>query len=156
MRMLFKQRLFSWFDSYDIYDEYDRVLFSVEGQLSWGRRLHILNAHGEHVGTLKQRVLTFLPRFELYYGEEYMGCITKEFSFFRPRYTVEGADWEVEGDFWAHDYTVFRGETPVVSIQKEWFTWGDCYALDIRDPADEIQALALVLAIDGAIAQQNN
>ena len=32
MRMLFQQRLFSWFDSYDIYDEAGNVLFVVKGQ----------------------------------------------------------------------------------------------------------------------------
>jgi uncharacterized protein YxjI len=105
---------------------------------------------------VEQQLFTFLPRYAVYAGGVLIGEVVKEFSFFRPRYTVEGADWDVEGDFWDHDYTVFRGGVPVVSIQKEWFTWGDCYTLDIRNPADEIQALALVLAIDCAIEQQNN
>ena len=43
----------------------------------------------------------------------------------------------------------------VVSISKEWFTWGDCYALDIADSADEMLALAVVLAIDAVHAQAN-
>ena len=34
MKMLFKQRFFSWFDSYDIYDETGDTLFTVEGKLS--------------------------------------------------------------------------------------------------------------------------
>ena len=41
MKLYFKQRLFSWFDSYDIYD-YDTgdVVYTVEGQLAWGHCLH--------------------------------------------------------------------------------------------------------------------
>lgn len=35
-----------------------------------------------------------------------------------------------------------------MSLSKEWFTWGDCYALDIADPKNETLALAVVLAID--------
>lgn len=31
MRMYFKQRLFSWFDSYDIYDEAGNTLYTVKG-----------------------------------------------------------------------------------------------------------------------------
>ena len=54
MKLLFKQRFFSWFDSYDIYDESGSTVFTVQGQLSWGHRLHILNARGEHVGTVRQ------------------------------------------------------------------------------------------------------
>ena len=61
MRLLFKQRFFSWFDSYDIYDDNGATVFTVEGKLAWGHCLHILNAAGEHIGTVQQRVLTFLP-----------------------------------------------------------------------------------------------
>ena len=35
-------------------------------------------------------------------------------------------------------------------------TWGDCYELDIVDPADELIALAVVLTIDCVIASSNN
>ena len=73
MRLLFKQRFFSWFDSYDIYDEDGNTVFTVEGKLAWGHCLHILNAMGDHIGTVQQRVLTFLPKFELYIGKLYYG-----------------------------------------------------------------------------------
>ena len=36
MKLLFKQRLFSWFDSYDIYNEAEETIFTVKGKLSWG------------------------------------------------------------------------------------------------------------------------
>ena len=35
MRLLFRQRLFSWFDSYDIYDEVGNTVYTVEGKLAW-------------------------------------------------------------------------------------------------------------------------
>ena len=73
MKLLFKQRLFSWFDSYDIYYESGERAFTVEGQLSWGHCLYIHDAAGRHVGTVKERVLTFLPQFELYEGDRYIG-----------------------------------------------------------------------------------
>ena len=87
MRLHFKQRFFSWFDSYDIYDEAGNTVYTVEGQLSWGHCLHILDAAGNHVGTVQERVFTLLPKFELYQGGEYIGCIQKEFSFSAPGLT---------------------------------------------------------------------
>lgn len=39
MRLLFKQRFFSWFDSFDIYDEAGDTVFSVEGRMAWGHKL---------------------------------------------------------------------------------------------------------------------
>ena len=68
MKMLFKQRLFSWFDSYDIYDEQGNVMFVVKGQLSWGHCLKIYDSAGYELGTVQERVLTFLPAFDLYEG----------------------------------------------------------------------------------------
>ena len=46
MKLLFKQRLFSWFDSYDIYDEFGNTVYVVKGQLSWGHKLVIYDADG--------------------------------------------------------------------------------------------------------------
>jgi uncharacterized protein YxjI len=34
MKLLFKQRFFSWFDSYDIYNEAGDIVYTVKGQLS--------------------------------------------------------------------------------------------------------------------------
>ena len=45
MKLLFKQRMFSWFDSYDIYDENGNTVYTVEGRLAWGHRLIIYNAY---------------------------------------------------------------------------------------------------------------
>ena len=157
MKLLIEEQIFTWRDRFTVMDEAGVERYYVEGELfSWGRKLHVTDLKGREVAYVEQQLFTFLPRYAVYAGGVLIGEVVKEFSFFRPRYTVEGADWNVEGDFWDHDYTVFRGGVPVVSIQKEWFTWGDCYALDIRDPKDEIQALALVLAIDCAIDQANN
>lgn len=57
VKLLFKQRLFSWFDSYDIYDEKEQTVYVVKGQLAWGHCLKIFNVYGEEVGTVKEKVL---------------------------------------------------------------------------------------------------
>ena len=157
MKLLIEQKVFSFRDCFSVLDESGNERYYVKSALfSWGKKLYVTNAEGREVAYIEQQLFTFRPRYAVYADGHLIGEVVKEFSFFRPHYTVEGANWDVQGDFWAHDYTVFRGSTPVVSIQKEWFTWGDCYALEIRNPADEIQALALVLAIDCAVEQQNS
>ena len=131
MRLLFKQRFFSWFDSYDIYDDNGATVFTVEGKLAWGHCLHILNAAGEHIGTVQQRVLTFLPKFDLYEFDRCIGTIKKEFTFFVPHFTVEGSDWAVEGQFMEWDYAIVsasRGE--IARISKELLHRTDTYVAD--------------------------
>ncbi len=149
MKLLFKQRFFSWLDSYDIYYEDGSVAYTVKGQLSWGHCLKIFDGYGREVGMVKEVVLTFLPKFELYVGGRYIGCISKELSFFKPRYNIECNGWHVEGDWLEWDYQVVgpMGDL-VATVSKEVWNWTDTYTIDVAFPDDGLYALMLVLAID--------
>lgn len=149
MKLLFKQRLFSWFDSYDIYSETGETLYTVKGQLSWGHCLKIFDAYGNELGMVNQRILTFLPKFEIYLGERYIGCINKELSFFKPRFNIDFNGWSVEGNFFEWDYEIFSSDgRKIASVSKELFNWTDTYVIDVVCPKDALCALMLVLAID--------
>ena len=100
MKLLFKQRLFSWFDSYDIYDEAGNTVYVVKGQLSWGHKLAIYDAYGNEVGMVVQKVLTFLPKFEIYKNGSYIGCLSKEFSFLTPHYNIDYNGWHIDEQLW--------------------------------------------------------
>ena len=156
MKLLFKQRLFSWFDSYDIYDELGNTVFTVRGELSWGHLLRIYDSMGNEVGYIKEKVLTWLPKFEMYIGENYVGSINKEFTFFKPKFNVEYKDWEVEGDWTEWDYTIVdRMGREVAAVTKEIFKFTDTYVIDVNDPQNVIYALMLVLAIDAEKCSRN-
>lgn len=149
MRLLFKQRLFSWFDSYDIYDEGGNTVYTVKGQLSWGHCMKIFDAHGNEIGMIQERVLTLLPKFEIYLGGNYMGCIRKEFSFFKPVFDIDYSGWHVEGDFFEWDYNIMNSAGGCIArVSKELLNWTDTYVIDVNDPQDALGALLLVLAID--------
>ena len=149
MKLLFKQRFFSWFDSYDIYDENENTLFTVKGQLSWGHCLKVFDAYGREVGTVKERIFTFLPKFEIYLGNNYVGCISREFSLFKPKYNIDFNGWHIEGDFFEWDYTIANANgNAVATISKQLFRWTDTYVIDVNQPNDALCALMFVLAID--------
>lgn len=149
MKLLFKQRFFSWFDSYDIYDEAGNTVYTVRGQLSWGHCLKIFDAYNNEVGTVKERIFTFLPKFEMYLGERYIGCISKEFTFFKPRYNIDCNGWQIGGNWLEWDYTIKDAiGAHVATVSKEIFRWTDTYVIDVSNPADALGALMVVLAID--------
>lgn len=66
MKLLFKQRFFSWLDSYDIYNEAGQTVYTVKGQLSWGHCLKIYDAQGREIGTVKERRIRDLLSQERY------------------------------------------------------------------------------------------
>ena len=156
MRLLFKQRMFSWFDSYDIYDENGETYFTVKGRLSWGHRLEIYDKYDRHIGTVQEKVLSFLPRFDLYIGDRLIGQLTKEFTLFRPSFSLDCNGWLVEGDWFEWDYQVLTADGGLVmQAQKQLFNWTDTYTMDITYEEDSLLCLMIVLAID-AVKCSNN
>lgn len=151
MKLLFKQRFFSWFDSYDIFDEYGEVVFVVKGQISWGHCLKIYDAAGYEVGTVQEKLFRLLPEFEFYEGPDYIGRLKKQFTFFTPKYDVIGPGWFVQGNFFEWDYDILSSEGyggVVASVSKELFHFTDTYTIDVMNPQDALLALMVVLAID--------
>lgn len=149
MKLLFKERMFSWFDSYDIYDEDGNTMFVVKGELSLGHLLRIYDAKGNEVGYVKERILTWLPKFDMYMGEQYLGCISKELTFFTPKFNIDYKGWHVDGDWFEWDYTIVNSAGQnIATVSKELLNWTDTYVIDVHNPQDAVYALMLVLAID--------
>ena len=149
MKLLFKQRLFSWFDSYDIYDEAGNTVFTVKGAVSWGHLLRIYDANGNKLGYIQERVFSLLPKFEMYIGDSYVGSINREFTLFIPRYNIEYKGWQVEGDWFEWDYMILDTHgASVATITKEIWNFTDTYSIDVKKSEDALCALMLVLAID--------
>lgn len=157
MELLIKQRVFSWTDSYDVYDETGEARYFVEAEfLTLGHQIHVYDKQsGREVGAIRQKLFTFLPTFEIVIDGQVRGEVRKEFSFFTPRYQVDFRGWDVQGDFMSWDYQVMRGNAEVMSISKQWLTWGDTYVLRYSNPADEMPGLLLVIAIDAANCDKN-
>ena len=149
MKLLFRQRIFSWLDSYDIYNEKGETLFVVRGQLSWGHCLKIYDAFGEEVGKVKEKIVTFLPKFELFADGRHLGSVKKNFSLFSPKLLLDFLGWKAKGNIFEWDYTIRdRKGNRIASISKELLNFTDAYVLDVATPADALYVLMFVLAVD--------
>ena len=157
MKLYIKQKVFSWGDKFTVKDESGRDRYYVEGEVfTFGKKLHVYDISGCEVAFIKQELWSWLPRFYVFCGERQVAEIKKEFTFLLPKYSIDGLGWEIDGSFLAHDYVITRNGCPIVSISKEWMTWGDSYELNIANPQDEIVALAVVLTIDCVMEAQSS
>ncbi|MBR4026505.1 MAG: LURP-one-related family protein [Lachnospiraceae bacterium] len=156
MKLYIKEKVFSWNDKFTIKDEYGQDKYYVEGELfSFGKKLHVYDMVGREVAFIQQKVFSFLPKYFVFVNGTQVAEIVKEFTFLFPKYSIEGLGWSIEGRFMEHDYEIKKNGYTIVTIHKEWVTWGDCYELNIQDSQDEIIALAVVLAID-CVTESNN
>ncbi|MBQ7541168.1 MAG: LURP-one-related family protein [Clostridia bacterium] len=155
MKLYLKQKFFSWKDRAWVKDETGADRYYIEGKVfSIGKKLWIMTPSGEQIAFVRQKIPSFLPRFIVEIGGQEVAQITKKFTLFKPTYVIEGLGWEVQGDFFAHDYTVSEGMRTIIAIHKHWMSWGDSFELDIADGTDEVMALAVVLAIDAVMDAQ--
>lgn len=151
MKLLIKQRVFSWSDTYDIYDEEENPKYFVQAEVfSWGHQLHVYDRFDNEIGVIHQKVFSFLPEFSIEIQGEIVGTIYKNFTFFKNNYEVDFKGWKVEGNYTGWNYDVYDGDELILNISKKLFTWGDTYVLDFMDEKDEIDGLLLVIAIDAA------
>ena len=148
-----KQKVFSWRDQGTVKNAAGEDAYFVEGEVfSLGKKLHLCDMTGNEVAYIQQKVWSWRPRFFVFLQGIQAAEIVKEFTFMRPKYTINGPGWHCEGDLWAHDYEIFSdGGRSIVRVHKAWFSWGDSYELEIADARDEALALAVVLAIDAVM-----
>ncbi len=149
MKLLFKQRFFSWFDSYDIYYEDGSVAYTVKGQLSWRHCLRIFDAAGNFVGTVREIWGVLMPKFGLYIGEHCVGCIRKKWGWLRSQYFFDCNGWRVLVGVHEWSYSIVSPQGALVAkIGKEIWNWTDTYVLDVADPQNALLVLMFTLAVD--------
>ncbi len=158
MKYYVEQKIFSWNDNFSVYDVSGNEIFLVKGEFfSFGKNLTIMDLRGNELYRIEQELFRFRPRYHIVKNGESVATVVKEFSMFTPYYTVEGPGWEIEGDFFDHDYDVTDSGRHVASVQKQWFTWGDTYEVDVNDrDYDPVAVLAVCIIIDCVLDNQNN
>ncbi len=149
MTLLFKQKLFSWFDSYEIFDENGNTVYIVKGNPSWGHLFKIYDSNENELATLKQKIWTFLPKFEMYLNDTLIGTIKKELTFFRPKFSIDYNGWKIEGKWTEWDYTIVNSNGSLIAtMEKKLWNWTDTYSIDVINPQDALMALMVVISID--------
>lgn len=157
MKLYIREKVFSWGDKFTVKDSFGNDRYTVEGEVfTWGKKLHVYDRCGNEAAYIEQKLFTWMPRYSVFVGGREIAQIRKEFTLFFPKFCIDGLGWEISGSFWAHSYEITQNGHPIVKIEKEWMTWGDCYELDIEDPEDELLALATVITIDCVREQNQN
>ena len=156
-QLLIKQKVFSWTDTYDVYDSVGNPKYFVKADFfSIGHRIRVFDkASGQEVGIIQEKVFRLLKEFEISINGYSQGRIKREISFFVPKYNIDYKGWRLEGDYMRWNYDVYEQSRLVVHITKQLFQWGDTYVLDITNPADELPALMVAIAMDAARCSEN-
>lgn len=152
MLYLMKQKLWSIGDQYTIKDAAGNDVFRVSGQvLSIGDRLAFEDMSGRELAFIEQKLLRLRPTYEVYRGGQLFAEVVRELSLFKSRFSVDVPgpnDYEVRGNFMAHEFEFFRSGRAAAKVSKEFFTWSDTYGVDVAAGEDDVTILATAVVID--------
>jgi uncharacterized protein YxjI len=150
MKQLYiKQKLFSIGEKFTIKNEQENDVYYVEGSfMKIPKTFSIMNAMRGEVAHITKKPFSFLPKFHVDVNGQEVLTIKKDLSFFKARYTIDAANIEVHGNWWDMDFQVIQQGEVVGRVNKEWFTWGDSYKVQILDEEMEAIIIAIVVAID--------
>lgn len=144
-----KQKVFSLSEKFTIKDQQENDVYYVEGSfMKIPKTFSIMSTTRDEVALVTKKVFSFLPKFFVEVNGREVLTIKKEFSFFKAKYTIDSADIEVQGNWWDMDFQVLQQGEVIGQVNKEWFTWGDSYKVQILNEEMEAIIIAFVVAID--------
>ncbi len=154
MKLYIQERLFSWTDTFDVYDEnYQAKYFCRNEAFRLAHHLHVYDANEREIGAIHERAFKFLDHLDIEIDGAIVGSITRQPAFFKSSYHVDFMNWTIEGDLFSWNYHIYENERQIMHIYRDAWRFKDFYTLEFDDPADEIYGLLLVLAIDAANCQ---
>ena len=152
MRFYIKQKVFSFGDKFNIFDENQNVIYRVEGKVfSISNRLAFIDQNETVLYHAQRKVFSFLPQYFIYdSNEREVVSIKKHLSFFGSKFTltINGKPMQISGSVFAHSFVVEDQGMPIVSIQKKYISWGDTYEISIDSDKDLELLLFAVIILD--------
>lgn len=160
MRYTIKQHLFTFNDRFTIADENGEPVLEVIGKtFSLAPVLRIQSLDGVELATVRQKLMSWLPRFEVTRDDQRIASIAQKFTFFKPQYTVSVAgagNLLVTGSLWEHEYQFLRGREQVARVSRKLWSFSDQYGVEVLEPSLDTVVLAAVIAIDARRASNND
>ncbi len=152
MNLYIKQKVFSFSDKYNVFDEFGELVFEVKGEIfSLGAKLHIFDTRGVELMTIHRELLTWLPRYTVCENGVERARVTQKFAWFQNKFEISDRQglFNLDGDFLSMNYSITTPNGNLLgTIEKEWLSWGDTYKLSVADPSHAAFFCALVIAID--------
>lgn len=138
-------------DHYPIMDEDGNESYRVDQEFSWFRKiLHVTDAEGNHLFTVRQIPFRLLPRFEVDFSDGSSLELRMRFQWMKTKIDVypEHHGITVEGDVWGRKFDVLKNGESIGSVNKKMIAIADKFKIEIYDESQEELFIAIMIAVD--------
>jgi uncharacterized protein YxjI len=154
MRYRIKEKVFSLGDKFTIKSQFGQDVYQVAGQfLSIGQKLRLMDMSGREAVYIEEKVFRFMPEYSIYMGGNRVANVKKKIRLFSHEFVIDSTmgNYSIEGDIFAHDFSIYKDGRAVAWANKEWISLGDAYEVEISDSENQAFMLAMIIVIDQAI-----
>ena len=154
-----KEKFWSLGNDFTVKDKDGVDRYLVNGAaFSWGDKLSFQDMEGRELAFIEQELLSSMPCYRIIRNGSVFAEVVKEFTWFKQKFTLDVPgpnDYEIDGSFWIHEYTVTRLGRRVASISKAFWRWPDSYGVDVVDGEDDVSILCACIVIDQVLHDEN-
>lgn len=154
-----REKFWSFGNDFNITDQDGQPCYFVDGKaFSWGDKLSFQDLEGKELAFIAQKLLSFMPKYQISIGGEVFAEVVKEFSWFSKKFTLDVPgpnDYSIEGSFWEHEFKFTRKGRTVATISKNYWGWTDSYGINIVDGEDDVSILCACIVIDQVLHDEN-
>lgn len=161
VKLYLKQKFFSFADRYKVFDEKQKVLYHCEGKMfSFSHRIDIFETAGTKLlYTLRRRPFAFMATYLLTdpQGNE-VAQIRRRFTMFKPKLDITSkfGNFTLDGDVFAHSFSITQDGKIVVDFTKKWVSWGDSYEITVHPEENVGFYVSMVILIDNCLHDNRN
>jgi len=154
MRYHMRERAWSLTEAFIIRDDASNVVLEVRGKFFHiGDDLVMFDRYsGQEVVHIKQRVLSLLPRYEIYRNGQAWADVHEQFRLFGERFKVEGGNgmvFHVDGDVWNWNFTISDAYGNLMgNVGRQFSLFRDSYAVDVAPGVDAPFVIALAIVLE--------
>ncbi len=154
MRYHMRERAWSLTEAFIIRDDAGNAVLEVRGKFFHiGDDLVMFDRYsGQEVVHIKQRVLSLLPRYEIYRNGQPWADVHEQFRLFGERFKVEGGNgmvFHVDGDIWQWNFTISDANGNLMgNVGRQFSLFRDSYAVNVAPGVDAPFVIALAIVLE--------
>lgn len=149
MKLYISERFLTFKDKAAVTDENGAVRYYIHGDFAIAKKYYVDDVNGTQLASVVQKKISSTGTCVVSRNGNDIAEIVPKITLFKPKYEVKRLGWTIEGNFNQDKYSIKQNGKAIVNVNVRLLMKGNAYEIDITDGIDEVNALAVVLVIEG-------
>ena len=151
MKLYISERFLTLQDKAAVMDETGTVRYYVHGDFAIAKKYYVDDVNGTELASVIQKSISLTGTCVVSRNGNDIAEIVPKITLLKPKYEVKKLGWTIEGNFSQDKYSIKQNGKSIVNVQVRLLTKGNAYEIDISDWIDVVNAIAVVLVIEGIL-----